>query len=349
MRNRLSILVALIAAILAGLASACAPSVVERTVEVEVPVEVEREVVVEVPAAEPEAEEAAPAEAEAPSGAEGAESPAIVKGSGGAMPARRERLIIKNGEMTLLVQDTDTTIDRLTQVVGDLGGYIISSRVWYQERLGDEYKYATVTLAVPAEEFEHALRRLRGLAIIVTDESASGQDVTDEFVDLESRLRNLQATRDRIREFLDRANTVEEALEVNKELAAVEDEIEQVQGRMNYLVDRASFSTITVHIEPDVPVLTPTPTPTPTVTPTPTATPTPTPWTASRTASRASNALRTTSRTLAQIVIWLVIAVLPWLAVLALLVWLAVFIAKRARRGLQRPIQHDEEQTPPSP
>jgi hypothetical protein len=210
----------------------------------------------------------APPPEEAPAAPQSADSPVVVSGAGGALPVGRERLIIKNGEMTLLVEDTDVTIDRLAQVVGDLGGYIISSRVWYQERQGDEYKYATVTLAVPASEFENALRRLRGLAIIVTD----------EFVDLESRLRNLEATRDRIREFLDKARTVEEALEVNEQLSNVEDKIEQVQGRMNYLVDRASFSTITVQIEPDVPILTPTPTPAPTTTPTPTATPTPTPW-----------------------------------------------------------------------
>jgi hypothetical protein len=300
----------------------------------------EEAVEVEVERAEPpEAEEAAEeppeyeeVEAEEAPAAEAAEGPPVVSGAGGVVLQRRERLIIKDGELTLLVEDTDTTVDRLTQVVGDLGGYIISSRTWFQERAGDEYKYATVTLAVPADEFEHALRRIRGLAIIVTNESASGEDVTDQYVDLESRLRNLEATRDRIREFLDQARTVEEALEVNEKLSEVEDQIEQVQGRMNYLFDRASYSTITVQIEPDVPVLTPTPTPEPTITPTPTPTTTPTPWRAGDTAARAGKALGSASRGFAQAAIWFIIAVLPWLVVVGLIGWLVVWLIRRGRK-----------------
>ena len=114
--------------------------------------------------------------------------------AGGTRP---NRLIIKDGSVRLLVVNTDVAIDRTTQVVEDVGGYIISSRVWYQEHYGENLKYATITIGVPVDEFERALRRLRELAVRVLDETASGQDVTDEYVDLESRLENLTATRDR--------------------------------------------------------------------------------------------------------------------------------------------------------
>ena len=106
-----------------------------------------------------------------------------------------DRKIIKNAEVNVLVKDSDTAIDLLTQVVGDAGGYIVSSRVWYQtHRDGENYKYASITLGVPVDQFEVTMRRVRGLAIRVTDENASGEDVTDQFVDLESRLANLEAT-----------------------------------------------------------------------------------------------------------------------------------------------------------
>src|SRR3989304_1637312 len=82
-------------------------------------------------------------------------------------------------------------------------------------------------------------------------------------------MKDREATRDRIRQFLEQAKTVEEALKVNDQLSKVEEEIETVQGRMNYLSDRAAFSTITVNLEPELPELTPTPTPTTTPTPTP--------------------------------------------------------------------------------
>jgi hypothetical protein len=141
--------------------------------------------------------------------------------------------------------------------------------------------------------------------------------VTDEYVDLKSRLTNLEATRDRIREFLEQATTVEEALKVNEQLSNVEAQIEQVQGRMNYLFDRASYSTITVYLEPEIPPLTPTPT----FTPTPT--PTPRPWNPGETFQDATSAMATILRVLVDALIWLLIIFVPLVVLpLALLWWL---------------------------
>jgi hypothetical protein len=82
--------------------------------------------------------------------------------------------------------------------------------------------------------------------------STSGQDVTDEFVDLSSRLSNLEATASRVRNFLDEARNVEEALDVNIELSRLEGEIEVIKGRMQYLSQSAAFSTLTVRLTPDI-------------------------------------------------------------------------------------------------
>lgn len=254
----------------------------------------------------------------------------------GVLPAaapRSDRLIVKNSEMQVTVENSDVAIDRVTQLVGDLGGYIISSRIWYQDWLGASYKYASITIGVPVDRFEAAMRRLRGLALQVDDEHASGQDVTDEYVDLESRLRNLEATRDRIRTFLDKATTVEESLTVNEQLAAVEAEIEAVKGRMNYLFDRSSYSTITVQLNPALPAAPIPPTPSPTLIPmpTPTATPlpTPTPWSATAIASDAAFTLTSILQTLAGIAIWFGIVVLPLVLPVALFVWGVRYVARR--------------------
>ncbi len=233
---------------------------------------------------------------------------------------RPNRLIIKNGEIQLLVADTETAQDRVTQVINDLGGYTISSQIWYQEFLGKNYKYATLTIAVPAEQFELALQRFRKLALRVQNETASGQDVTDEYVDLKSRLTNLEATRDRIREFLSQTKNVEEAIKVNAQLSEVEGEIEQVQGRMNYLFDRAAYSTITLTISPDLPL---TPTPTPRATPTATPTPTPTPsWNPGSTAQKAGTTLQWISQNLADLLIWIVIVIGPFAVPALLIYWI---------------------------
>ena len=162
---------------------------------------------------------------------------------------RSNRMIIKNADVRLMVKDTDVAIDRATQIIGDAGGYIVSSRVWYQDYYGNNLKYAAITIGVPVDEFERALVKLRDLAVRVVDEVASGDDVTEQYVDLQSQLTNLEATRARIQEFLTDAKTVDEALRINQELANIESQIEQIKGRMNYLSDRSSYSTITINLE----------------------------------------------------------------------------------------------------
>ena len=124
-----------------------------------------------------------------------------------AQPQPQERLIIKNGELAIMVVDTETAVSAATQLVADLGGYIISQQIFDAE-FG--FSAANMKLAVPVTQFETALNQLRNLGE-VTNDFAGGQDVTDEFVDLGSRLDNLIATRDRLRTFLDDAETVEEA------------------------------------------------------------------------------------------------------------------------------------------
>jgi len=260
-----------------------------------------------------------------------------------SFPSRPNRLIVKDAELELLVTDTEIAIDRTTQIAADCAGYIISSRVWYEEWLGENYKHASITLGVPVDQFERAMRRLRGLALRVVDETASGQDVTDEYVDLQSRLGNLEATRDRMREFLDQAQSIEESLRINEELAAIEEQIEEVQGRMNYLFDRSAYSTITIQIDPDLPQPTPAPTLTPSPTPTPTPTPTPVPpWTPSQTARQAGSTLRVilrvVTRLVTEIAIWLGIVVLPLLGPPVLFVWLLLrWINRRSRARRQSP------------
>ncbi len=315
------------------LAGCGAPAEAVRTVEVMVevpreesaaePVIVEKEVVVEAPAEEPSDQTAG----------ESAENDKQIYTSSSGQVNRPNRLIIKDGQMYIIVTDTDQAIDRVTQVVSDLGGYIISSRTWSQPYLssGVDQKFATMTMGIPVDRFEDALIRLRQIAVKVKDESASGEDVSDEYVDLQSRLKNLEATRDRIQTFLDTAATVEEALKVNDQLSEVEAEIEQVRGRMNYLFDRASYSTISLQIEPEAPFLTPTPTPTITPTPTPTATPTPAVWQPQQTWTSANRSMRSIWKGVGDFLIYFFTVVFPCLLpfiVLGLLIWYFAYFRK---------------------
>lgn len=234
-------------------------------------------------------------------------------------------MIIKNAEIKLLVTDTDIAIDRATQVVGDAGGYIVSSRVWSQPHYdGKNYKYAAITIGIPVQEFEHTLSRLRGLSVQVLDETASGEDVTNQFVDLQSQLTNLEATRERIKTFLDSAKTVDEALRINQELSVIESQIEQIKGQMNYLEDRSAYSTITINLEPELPELEPV------------VTPTPNPWNPGETFNNAKETVTFAYQGIVNFLIWLFVVLIPILAPPALIIWgVWKLLTRRSRKPTQ--------------
>jgi hypothetical protein len=225
----------------------------------------------------------------------------------------QDRLIVKNGELDLLVEDTDRALAQIAQIAVDNGGYVLNSQSWQT----GEVKAGAITIAVRAENFEAAMRRLSDTSLEVLRETSSGQDVTAEFVDLESRLRNLEATRDRLRTFLEEAQDVDEALAVNRELSQIEAEIEQVRGRMNYLSGRATYSTITINLSMpyDVP------------------TPTPTPWSLGRTFDSAVKAQGALVRFLAQAATWLIVVFGPYLVVLAIIILIVRALVRRRKQS----------------
>jgi hypothetical protein len=250
----------------------------------------------------------------APGQAESIKSEAVIYGLGSTDATSdqesRERLIVKDADINLLVADTDVALDRISQIVNDVGGYVISSRVWFEEEDESHYKLSTTTIGVPSDQFEASLSRIRQIAIRVLDESLSGEDATEEFVDLQAQLDNLNATRDRVRGFLEQAETVEEALAVNEELTDIEGQIEQIRGRMNYIADRAAFSTIRIATEPESEV----------------------PGSAEAsnpTFQIAISALGTAYRTILDLLIWAFVVVIPVLAPFLLILW---FIWRYFRR-----------------
>jgi len=223
------------------------------------------------------------------------------------------RLIIKNGELAIMVMDTETAVATATQLVAELGGYIISQQI-FDTQFG--LSAANMQLAVPVTQFESALNQLRELGE-VTNDFAGGQDVTDEYVDLGSRLDNLIATRDRLRTFLDDAETVEEALRVNDQLKQVEEEIAIIQGRRNFLSDRSAFSTIDLSLQPLLP------------TPTPSPIPTAESWRPGNTAQVAVVNLQESAQNTADFSIYYGIVCGPWLLLLALLGWIGWRLRRR--------------------
>ena len=159
-----------------------------------------------------------------------------------------ERMIVRNGDMSLVVEDVATARDEIDQLAVSLGGWVVDSNIYGEE----EETRGWISIRVPSEKFDQALTELRALAVRVTSESTSTQDITEEYVDLESRLRNAEATEDQYLALLEKAEAVEDILRIYEALSRIRYEIEQIKGRMQYLEQKSAMSLISVSLVPEV-------------------------------------------------------------------------------------------------
>jgi len=157
-----------------------------------------------------------------------------------------ERLIVHNGDMSLVVDDVVQTRDEIARLAERLDGYVVSSQISGEE----QEMRGWITIRVPDESFEPALAEIRNLAVRVASESTSSQDVTEEYIDLESRLRNAEATESQYLALLEKATNVNDILKIYDSLSQIRGEIEQIKGRMQYLEQTSSMALITASLEP---------------------------------------------------------------------------------------------------
>jgi hypothetical protein len=156
-----------------------------------------------------------------------------------------DRKIIKTGQISLEVTDIAKAMDDIALIADELGGYVVSS-----SRYGNEGNISgNVSIRVPANRFSEAFIKLRKLAVKVYSESTNSQDVTEEYTDLQAQLRNLEATEAQFLALLEKANTVEDILNVQRELSNVRGEIERVKGRIQYLDRTTDMSLIDASLQ----------------------------------------------------------------------------------------------------
>lgn len=156
-----------------------------------------------------------------------------------------ERMIVRTGQMALIVEDVRIALEDITSLADGFEGYVVSSRVW---KVG-ERQVGSISIRVPAEHFNDTTRMLRGLAVEVTSETSDSRDVTEEYTDLTSKLGNLEATEQQLLVILEKAQTVEEILNVQRELSRTRGDIEQTKGRMQYLERTSATSLINITLE----------------------------------------------------------------------------------------------------
>ena len=228
-----------------------------------------------------------------------------------AMP----RMIVRSADVRIVVADTSKAVDAVTKSVEGVGGYVSGSNIWRE----GELLRAKITLRVPADKLTATLASIRATAKRVENETVTSEDVSQEFVDLESRVRNLEATETELLELLKvaRVNSrkATEVLEVHNQLTAIRGQIEETRGRMRYLSQVTAMSSIALDVVPDAiaqPVVQKG-------------------WEPLVVVKDASRALVALLQNLGTALIWIVIYIVPILGMLALAIAVLIRIARRSR------------------
>jgi hypothetical protein len=286
----------------------------------------------EMPAAEPMVEEAMEAEAFAADTASG------MGGGGGnivssdVIQQQVERLIIRNGNISMTVSSTLESKAAIEQRVASMAGegaFVVQSNVSESGREGNPY--INMTVRVPAERFDETMDWLEGLAVEGTNPtvSESAQDVTEEYVDLSARVESLEAARDRLLQLMENASTTEDLLMAEQQLTQREAEIESLRGRMRYLSESAQLSRIDIQLQPYI-----------------LSQPVDTRWRPLETVREAFEALIEGAQGFGDFLIFFTIAVLPFLALLGLAIFGVVrFVSWRVRVGRRKRAAREAAET----
>ena len=223
------------------------------------------------------------------------------------------RLIVRNADLTIVISNTQAQIEAIGQIAADYKGYVVSSNT---SKVGSDVQ-GSMTLRVDSAQLDAALQRIRNLAVEVRSENVRGDDVTAEYVDLGSQLKNLEAAETQLQELLKRAEKTEDVMTIFTQLTQIRGQIEQVKGRMKFLSQSAALATITLTLIPDrgaqpVQVMG---------------------WRPSGVAKQALESLIESLQDLADFTIWFVIAVLPVLVIIAIPLVLLFMLMRRVIRN----------------
>ena len=160
----------------------------------------------------------------------------------------QERLVIKTAYMRVSVADPEVAMQSVTQLAKGLGGFVVSSESSSTGQGAGSYKNASISIRIPTAKLDEAMEAIRKLAAHGKDgilsESVSGEDVTSDYVDSQSRLRNLEAAEKQLTTLMENTTDLEQTMAVFRELTRTREQIEVIQGHIKYLKESASMSLI---------------------------------------------------------------------------------------------------------
>jgi len=164
--------------------------------------------------------------------------------------AAAERLIIQNVDMSIVVPDPKARMDEIAEMAVEMGGFVVSSNL-YRSTYGPnniEAPEGSMTIRVPSKQLDQALELIKQDVVEVTYENRSGEDVTSQYVDLQSRLKAKLAAEKKLLEFMEEATDTEDALSVYIQLQQIQSEIEVLKGQIKYYEESAALSAVSIRL-----------------------------------------------------------------------------------------------------
>jgi major membrane immunogen (membrane-anchored lipoprotein) len=156
------------------------------------------------------------------------------------------RMVIYNADLQLEVKDLKIVQTKISELVNEIGGYIVDQTTSnYQD---DQRATGSLTVRIPQKNFQSFISKIESLGIRVEQQNIAGQDVTEEYVDLEARLKSKQIVETRLIQFMNQAKDTKDLLQISNELATIQEEIETIQGKIKYLANQTSLSTVTIQL-----------------------------------------------------------------------------------------------------
>ncbi len=164
-----------------------------------------------------------------------------------------DRIVVKNARLELVVIAPDESMERISRMAEEMGGFVVSANL-YQTYTSDgqEVPRAAITIRVPSEKLDEAISRIEAESDrLPINKDIQSEDVTSEYTDLQSRLKNLEAAEAQLLEIMDSANRTEDVLNVFNQLTQVREQIEIIQGQIKYYDESARLSAISVELIPN--------------------------------------------------------------------------------------------------
>lgn len=236
------------------------------------------------------------------------------------MVSAPDRLVIQNADLTIVVDEPAKAMDAVSNMAKQMGGFVVTSNLSKTNNSeGIEIPQANITVRVPAEKLDDALTQIKGLTKNpkedVRSENRSGQDVTKEYTDAQSRLTNLQQAETQLREIMASAQKTEDVITVFNQLTQIREQIEVIKGQIKFYEESAALSAINLQIMAQAAV----------------APLTIGSWKPAGVARDAIQSLINALQFLANLAIWVVLYLLPIGLLIGLPIWLVVALIRRSR------------------